>query len=180
MFDDSRIFCSLAKPSSPQGPLEVSDVTKTGCKLKWKKPEDDGGLPIKEYEIEKMDTATGRWVRVGKVPGGDKPELEMNVTGLEPNSEYKFRVTAVNDEGDSEPLVTEKPIVAKNPYGMMVKIDLVLHKFCWSKKINIKFVVLRNFRGKFNQNAPSHIKFEVKRRGLKYCSSIRLNGKDKA
>ena len=113
----------IGKPSAPEGPLEVKDVTKTGCKLSWKKPEDDGGVPIREYEIEKMDVETGKWVRVGKVaadtpgsPGfGDKPE--MVVTGLNPNSAYKFRVKAVNDEGDSEPLVTLKPVVAKNPYG---------------------------------------------------------------
>merc|ERR1711874_842727 len=43
----------LGKPSSPKGPLEVTDVHKEGCKLSWTKPDDDGGLPIKEYEIEK-------------------------------------------------------------------------------------------------------------------------------
>ncbi|RZF42380.1 hypothetical protein LSTR_LSTR004188 [Laodelphax striatellus] len=105
----------LSKPSSPEGPLEVSNVTKTGCKLKWKKPSDDGGTPVREYEIEKLDLATGKWTRVGKVPG-DRAEPEMVITGLEPNAEYKFRVTAVNDEGDSEPLVTDGTIIAKNPY----------------------------------------------------------------
>jgi len=43
-----------------------------------------------------MDTATGRWVRVGKIPAVGRP-LEFEVTGLTPNNEYKFRVTAVND-----------------------------------------------------------------------------------
>ncbi|PSN48991.1 hypothetical protein C0J52_03867 [Blattella germanica] len=105
----------LGKPSMPQGPLEVSDVTKTSAKLKWKKPEDDGGCPIKEYEVEKLDMATGKWVRVGKIPG-DRPFPEMEVTGLTPGAEYKFRVSAINEEGDSEPLVTEKAIVAKNPF----------------------------------------------------------------
>lgn len=56
----------LSKPSPPKGPLNVSDVTATGCKVSWEKPEDDGGSPIKEYEVEKMDLATGKWVRVGK------------------------------------------------------------------------------------------------------------------
>jgi len=116
----------IGKPGTPEGPLEVKDITKTSCKLSWKKPEDDGGIPIREYEVEKMDMKTGKWVRVGKVaadapgsPGfGDKPE--MIVTGLNPNSEYKFRVKAVNDEGDSEPLISLKPIVAKNPYGTYI------------------------------------------------------------
>lgn len=33
----------LSSPGKPMGPLKVTDVTKSGCKLAWKKPEDDGG-----------------------------------------------------------------------------------------------------------------------------------------
>lgn len=55
---------------------------------------------------------TGRWVPVGR---SQKPEME--VKGLQEGHEYKFRVKAVNDEGESEPLETERSIVAKNPYG---------------------------------------------------------------
>ena len=101
----------------------MTDVHKEGCKLSWSKPEDDGGLPIKEYEIEKLDTQTGKWVRVGKVNGERQPPT-YNVTGLEPGKTYQFRVTAINDEGDSEPLTTAHSIVAKDPYG-----ELLLIKF---------------------------------------------------
>lgn len=96
--------------------MKVLDVTAKACKVAWEKPDDDGGTPIKEYEVEKMDVATGKWVRVGKIPG-DRPRLELEVPGLNPGSEYKFRVIAINDEGDSEPLETDKGIIAKNPYG---------------------------------------------------------------
>lgn len=113
-------LCVLSKPSPPKGPLEVSDVTAKGCKLKWKKPDDDGGVPIKEYEVEKMDTATGKWIRVGRLPG-DKEPPEFDVTGLNPGSEYKFRVTAINSEGDSEPLETLVGVVAKDPYDEPLK-----------------------------------------------------------
>lgn len=41
----------------------------------------------------------------------------FNVEGLEPGHQYKFRVTAVNDEGDSDPLEADQAILAKNPYG---------------------------------------------------------------
>ena len=50
---------SAGKPSRPNGPLEVDDVYDKGAVLKWDKPDDDGGLPIKEYIIEKMDLDTG-------------------------------------------------------------------------------------------------------------------------
>lgn len=113
-------FIVLSSPSAPGGPLEVSDVTATSAKLKWKKPEDDGGSPIKEYEIEKMDMATGKWVRVGRSPG-DKVPPEFDVTGLTPGAEYKFRVSAINDEGESTPLETLIGVVAKNPFDEPTK-----------------------------------------------------------
>lgn len=115
-------FTVLSKPDSPKGPLEVVDITKKSCKLKWKKPEDDGGCPITEYEVEKMDVATGKWVRVCKVPAKDSiKEPEVDIPNLEPGNEYKFRVTAVNNEGDSDPLTTTKSIIAKNPFGKSLK-----------------------------------------------------------
>ncbi|KAF0296563.1 Twitchin [Amphibalanus amphitrite] len=105
----------LGKPSKPKGPLKVENVYEKGGLLKWEKPEDDGGTPIKEYVVEKMDTGTGRWVRCGKAPGG-LAHPEFQVTDLIPGQDYKFRVAAVNDEGESEPLETEKAVKAKNPY----------------------------------------------------------------
>lgn len=121
--EKTRVLYRSGKPDAPKGPLEVTDITATSAKVKWEKPEDDGGVPIKEYEIEKLDTKTGKWVRVGKVPG-NAPLTEFEVTGLNPGSEYKFRVTAVNDEGDSEPLESERGIIARNPYGKTRRKEL--------------------------------------------------------
>merc|ERR1711911_42705 len=69
----------LSSPSKPKGPLDVSDVTAEGCKLKWEPPEDDGGEPIENYVVERMDTDTGRWV-----PGctTKKPEADISVHPL--------------------------------------------------------------------------------------------------
>ena len=33
------------------GPLEVTDVTASSCHLKWKPPEDDGGVPVDYYQV---------------------------------------------------------------------------------------------------------------------------------
>lgn len=101
----------VGKPSKPKGPLEVTGVHGEGCKLKWDKPEDDGGEPIQNYVIEKMDVESGRWV-----PVTTSKEPEAEVTGLVPGKKYKFRVKAVNPEGESEPLETDKDTLAKDPY----------------------------------------------------------------
>lgn len=53
-------------PTPPQGPLQVSDVNKNGCKLKWKRPKDDGGTPIEYYQVDRMDPETGCWVPCGR------------------------------------------------------------------------------------------------------------------
>lgn len=50
----------LDRPQPPEE-LEVSGVHKNGCKLTWKPPRDDGGVPIEHYIVEKLDTDTGIW-----------------------------------------------------------------------------------------------------------------------
>lgn len=104
-------YFPLGKPGKPKGPLEVQDVRKNGCKLKWKKPDDDGGSPIEYYEIEKLDPLTGQWMTAGR-----SEEPEADITGLQEGKKYKFRVKAVNKEGESEELETDQSIVAKNPF----------------------------------------------------------------
>lgn len=54
------------KPTAPEGPLQATDVHKEGCKLKWKRPKDDGGTPIEYYQVDKMDPETGCWVPCGR------------------------------------------------------------------------------------------------------------------
>lgn len=65
-----------------------------------------------------MDTATGSWVPVGRAD-----ETEMDVPGLIPGKEYQFRVKAVNVEGESEPLTTDRATVAKNPFGKKIVFE---------------------------------------------------------
>lgn len=112
--DEATVEVSiLAKPGKPEGPLEVTNVHKEGCKVKWDKPKDDGGLPITGYILEKMEAGTGKWVPAGKC---DSEKNELDVTGLEQGKKYHFRVKAVNEEGEGEPLETDTAILAKNAF----------------------------------------------------------------
>ena len=72
-----------------------------------------GGSELKGYQIEKMDVDSGRWVPAGEVgPNATSFKCE----GLTKGKKYKFRVKAINKEGESEPLESEQAITAKNPY----------------------------------------------------------------
>ena len=106
------------KPGPPEGPLEVFDITSKNCKLKWKPPKDDGGSPIEYYEIEKLDPLSGMWI-----PAGTSPTCEAEVKPLSEGKEYKFRVRAVNKDGESADLATLEPIIAKNPFDPPSKPD---------------------------------------------------------
>jgi len=89
--------------------------------LEWQPPDDDGGIPLEFYEIEKMDEATGRWVPCGRA--NDPKFVAQN---LQAGHQYQFRVKAVNKEGESDPLGTEHGVLAKNPYDKPDKVKTVL------------------------------------------------------
>lgn len=67
-----------------------------------------------EYIVEVQDIdQKGKFVPVGKVPVGD---TKLVVKGLKEKGNYKFRVKAVNKEGESEPLANDKHYQIKNPW----------------------------------------------------------------
>lgn len=57
--------------------FKVSDIHKEGCKLNWKRPEDDGGTPIEYYLVEKFDTQKGSWIPCGRSP--ETGSIGMNI-----------------------------------------------------------------------------------------------------
>ncbi|ESO91797.1 hypothetical protein LOTGIDRAFT_121777 [Lottia gigantea] len=102
----------VSPPSKPGGPLQVSDITKHTCRLSWKIPRDDGGSKIQGYCVERQEVGKPYWVTVSSLC----KDTAMDVQGLYENSQYLFRVSAVNIHGNSEPLEAESAIVAKMPF----------------------------------------------------------------
>lgn len=75
---------------------------------------DNGGTELTHYMVEMQDMgARGGWVEIGS-----SETTNFDVTGLVNKKEYKFRVRAVNKKGASDPLVSAKSIIAKDPFGM--------------------------------------------------------------
>ena len=67
------------------------------------------------YQIEKMNTKTGKWEPLTHSVGPDV--TEFRVPKLKEGEDYKFRVRAENDQGLGDPLDSDKATKAKNPFG---------------------------------------------------------------
>lgn len=94
----------IDRPSAPEGPLNVTTLKKDSVQLDWKPPRDCGGLELTQYVIEKCCLEQNTWIKVADL---SKDTLTFCVQKLKPNDQYKFRVTAYNAIGDSEPLESE-------------------------------------------------------------------------
>uniref|UniRef100_A0A915DB94 Titin n=1 Tax=Ditylenchus dipsaci TaxID=166011 RepID=A0A915DB94_9BILA len=79
----------LDVPGTPNGPLDVRDVTKDSATVKLEKQEDNG-----------------RWV-----PCGESTDTSLRVGRLNEGHDYKFRVKAVNKQGESKPLTADTAVV---------------------------------------------------------------------
>jgi len=99
-------------PGPPQGPLEVSDISKHMVTLKWKPPNYDGGRKITHYIVERRDITSSHWIQVAS----QVKSTSFTVQGLTENQEYLFRVMACNENGMGPPLEGANPIKAKAPF----------------------------------------------------------------
>ena len=104
----------LDVPGPPEGPVDPKEVRKDYMVIHWNVPKDDGGSEIKHYIVEKQDQETMRWV-----PCGTARKLFLKVDGLIEEHEYKFRIRAVNAQGEGGPLIgPSEPVVARDPYKL--------------------------------------------------------------
>lgn len=89
-------------------------MTKSSCKLEWNRPFEDGGKPILNFCVEKLDPDTKKWLKVAWIAGN---VCHCQVKGLQKGKKYLFRVKAVNSLGKSDPLESPDVIQALDPYG---------------------------------------------------------------
>uniref|UniRef100_A0A1A9UCU1 Titin n=1 Tax=Glossina austeni TaxID=7395 RepID=A0A1A9UCU1_GLOAU len=95
----------LDKPSTPKS-LLIKETKKDSVTLEWEPPEDDGGMEINKYILEKCDLQKKVWMKVADF---DKNTRSYVIQKLSVNCEYMFRILAVNPIGESDP--TESQII---------------------------------------------------------------------
>ena len=105
------------KPSAPRGPLEVSDVTRSGVTLSWLAPLSDGGAALVAYVVERREHLSPTWTRVARV----KPQTTVHtVQNLAERTDYQFRVYAENVEGAGPPLTLDVPVSPRRTAGRLL------------------------------------------------------------
>lgn len=75
--------------------------------------------------LEKKPRGSNKWQ---KCPGTIGPnDTQATAKNLDDGEEYDFRVMAVNENGESEPLLTSGPIKAKFPFGrIFLKMSMIV------------------------------------------------------
>uniref|UniRef100_A0A3B5QNN1 Titin n=1 Tax=Xiphophorus maculatus TaxID=8083 RepID=A0A3B5QNN1_XIPMA len=110
----------IEKPGEPID-FHISEVGKTFCFLKWKKPDNDGGSRNIAYHIEKKPKEAEEWERLHK--GAIKETYFMADRCIE-NQIYQFRVQTKNEGGESNWVTTGEVLVKEQLVLPEVKIKL--------------------------------------------------------
>lgn len=87
--------------------MEIIKVSYDYVDFEWKAPDSDGGCPITKYIIEVKPVVRLAWMKAYEV---DSKTFVARVLGLVEGAEYYFRVIAVNEEGESQPLESTDPV----------------------------------------------------------------------
>ena len=106
-------YIDFSDPPGPPSAPEATEVSKESCDLTWQPPESDGGSPVTGYFIERAQKVSSRWLRCNKEPISD---TKYKVTDLIEDTEYIFRIVAVNKVGEGPPGPESVPVGAKDPW----------------------------------------------------------------
>lgn len=103
-------------PGPPSIP-EVVTITKNSMTVTWCRPTADGGSDINGYYLEKRDKKSLRWFKVIKESIRD---TRQKITGLTEDSDYQFRVCAINAAGQGPFSDASDYYKAADPIGKAV------------------------------------------------------------
>lgn len=113
----------MSSPDVPSAPtnLRTSNVTTESATLEWNSSRTDGGSRIQAYVVEVKEAGLSLWF-----DAGNTERCSLPVSKLKPDTDYTFRVHALNDIGASEwttlnvPLRTKKrPVVEEDLAGRL-------------------------------------------------------------
>uniref|UniRef100_A0A3P9LKW0 Titin n=1 Tax=Oryzias latipes TaxID=8090 RepID=A0A3P9LKW0_ORYLA len=121
--DPVKATRAITKPGPPGNP-KLKDWSKSYADICWTKPTRDGGSPILGYVVEAQKSGTAQWNRINK----DLIKMcAYRVPGLVEGMEYRIRIRASNQVGESEPRELPETILAKD---ILVPPEVVVDVSC--------------------------------------------------
>ncbi|KAM8849467.1 obscurin isoform 3-T3 [Spinachia spinachia] len=97
----TRFSVTAARKHPPDPPVDavVQNKTDSSVTLRWSPPDSDRPVPIKGYIVEKRKIGTQTWQRCNA--GETIVSTEVTVCSFPEEATYQFRVSAMNDFGQS-------------------------------------------------------------------------------
>ena len=80
--------------------------------MTWKAPESNSGFPVTGYFVNQAEKESSHWLHCNKEPVCD---TKYKVTDLIEDTEYIFRIVAVNKIGEGLPGPKSVPVLAEDP-----------------------------------------------------------------
>ncbi len=77
----------------------VQNKTDSSITIQWSPPDSDRPVPIKGYTVERRKVGTQTWQRCN--PGETIVSTEITVRNFTEEASYQFRISAMNDFGQS-------------------------------------------------------------------------------
>lgn len=95
------LFCLAARKHPPDPPVDpvIQNKTESSITIQWSPPDSDRPVPIKGYIVERRKIGTQTWQRCNA--GETIVSTEITICNFTEEASYQFRISAMNDFGQS-------------------------------------------------------------------------------